>query len=118
METKDSLPSRANTVIIGGGIVGCNLAYQLSELGREDIVVVDQGPMPTTGGSSSHAPGIMFQTDEHKILSKFADYSRKIYSELEGKDGKQASNQVGGVEVAQSGERMDYVPRRVGCAES
>jgi len=118
MESATSLPAEADTVIVGAGIVGCNLAYQLSELGREDIVVVDQGPMPTTGGSSTHAPGIMFQTTEHKILTKFAGYSRELYSELEGLDGEQAYNKTGGIEVARSDERMDYLRRRVEWAKS
>ncbi|WP_135305609.1 GcvT family protein [Haloarcula amylovorans] len=118
METKDSLPSEAGTVIVGAGIVGCNLAYQLTELGRDDVVVVDQGPMPTTGGSSTHAPGIMFQTAESKVLSQFADYSRQLYSELEGADGEQAYKEVGGIEVARSEERMDFLQRRVEHAEA
>jgi aminomethyltransferase len=113
MEPTDSLPTRADTVVVGAGIVGCNVAYQLTELGREDVVVVDQGPMPTTGGSSTHAPGIMFQTAEPKVLTKFANYSRELYSDLEGADGHQAYNEVGGIEVARSEERMDYLQRRV-----
>jgi len=113
MSDENTLPSDAGTVIIGAGIVGCNLAYQLTELGRDDVVVVDQGPMPTTGGSSSHAPGIMFQTAEPKELSKFANYSRQLYSELEGRDGRQAYNETGGIEVARSEERMAFLQRRV-----
>jgi len=118
METTDSLPTEAGTVIVGAGIVGCNLAYQLTELGRDDVVVVDQGPMPTTGGSSTHAPGIMFQTAEPKELSQFANYSRKLYSELEGVDGEQAYNEVGGIEVARSEERMAFLQRRVEHAKA
>ncbi len=106
------MPTQADTVIVGAGIVGCNIAYRLTELGREDVVV-GQGPMPTTGGSSSHAPGIMFQTADSKILTKFANYSRKLYSTLEGQDGEQAYNEVGGIEVAWSEERMDFLQRRV-----
>ena len=113
MNTTDSVPTRAGTVVIGAGIVGCNVAYQLTRLGRDDVVVVDQGPMPTTGGSSTHAPGIMFQTAEPKTLSQFADYSRRLYSELEGADGHQAYNETGGIEVARSEERMDFLQRRV-----
>ena len=56
------LPSQAETVVIGAGAVGCSVAYHLSELGAENVVVIDQGPLPVTGGSSVHAPGIMFQT--------------------------------------------------------
>jgi aminomethyltransferase len=113
MDPTDSLPTHAGTVVVGAGIVGCNVAYQLTELGREDVVVVDQGPMPTTGGSSTHAPGIMFQTAEPKTLSQFADYSRRLYSDLEGQDGQQAYKQVGGIEVARTEERMDFLQRRV-----
>ena len=118
MEPTESLPAEAGTVVVGAGIVGCNVAYQLTELGREDVVVVDQGPMPTTGGSSTHAPGIMFQTAEPKVLTQFANYSRELYADLEGADGQQAYNEVGGIEVARSQERMDFLQRRVEWAHA
>jgi aminomethyltransferase len=118
MEPTDNIPDRAGTVVVGAGIVGCNVAYQLTQLGRDDVVVVDQGPMPTTGGSSTHAPGIMFQTAEPKELSQFADYSRRVYSELEGADGQQAYNETGGIEVARSEDRMDFLQRRVEHAKA
>ena len=118
MQTTDSLPTRADTVVIGAGIVGCNVAYQLTNLGHNDVVVVDQGPMPTTGGSSTHAPGIMFQTAEPKVLGQFADYSRRLYSDLEGADGHQAYNETGGIEVARSEDRMDFLQRRVEYASA
>ena len=118
MQPTDSVPTQAGTVVVGAGIVGCNVAYQLTQLGREDVVVVDQGPMPTTGGSSTHAPGIMFQTAEPKTLSQFANYSRKLYSELEGADGQQAYNETGGIEVARSEERMAFLQRRVEHAKA
>jgi aminomethyltransferase len=118
MSSTDSLPTQAGTVVVGAGIVGCNVAYQLTELGREDVLVVDQGPMPTTGGSSTHAPGIMFQTAEPKVLSQFANYSRELYSQLEGVDGKQAYNETGGIEVARSEDRMAFLQRRVEFAKA
>ena len=118
MNTAASLPTEADTVIVGAGIVGCSAAYHLTELGREGVVVIDQGPLPTTGGSSSHAPGIMFQTAEPKPLTEFAMYSRKLYSGLEDENGDQVYNEVGGVEVARSDERMDFLQRRVEWAKS
>jgi aminomethyltransferase len=118
MDPTEHLPSQAGTVVVGAGIVGCNIAYQLTKQGRDDVVVVDQGPMPTTGGSSTHAPGIMFQTAEPKTLSQFANYSRKLYSELEGADGQQAYNETGGIEVARSEERMSFLQRRVEHAKA
>ena len=113
MEPTETQPQSAHTVIVGAGIVGCNLAYQLTQMGVSDVVVVDQGPMPTTGGSSTHAPGIMFQTAESKELCQFADYSRRLYSDLESIDGTQAYQEVGGIEVARSEERMAFLQRRV-----
>ena len=118
MSQTNTLPDETGTVVIGAGIAGCNTAYHLAELGREDVLVVDQGPLPTTGGSSSHAPGIMFQTDEPKVLSKFATYSRQLYSDLEDEEGKAPYNEMGGIEVARSEERVDYLKRRVEWAKS
>ena len=51
-----SLPTHARTVIIGAGIAGCSVAFHLTKLGWRDIVVVDQGPLFETGGSTSPRP--------------------------------------------------------------
>ena len=48
---------RAQLVVIGAGIVGTSAAYHLAELGVTDVLVIDQGPLFETGGSTSHAPG-------------------------------------------------------------
>ena len=55
------LPERARAVIVGAGIAGCSVAYHLTKLGWRDVVVVEQGPLFETGGSTSHAPGLVFQ---------------------------------------------------------
>ncbi|RLM53863.1 FAD-dependent oxidoreductase [Halobellus sp. Atlit-31R] len=106
------LPSNAETVVIGAGAVGCSVAYHLSELGAEDVVVVDQGPLPVTGGSSVHAPGIMFQTSPSKIQTKTAYYTSRLLSDAG------VYNEVGGIELARSEERMDFLQRRVEWATS
>ena len=106
------LPGQAHTVIIGAGAVGSSVAYHLSELGAEDIVVLDQGPLPVTGGSSVHAPGIMFQTSPSKIQTKTAYYTSRLLSDAGVYD------EVGGIEVARSEQRMDFLQRRVEWAKS
>jgi glycine cleavage system aminomethyltransferase T/glycine/D-amino acid oxidase-like deaminating enzyme len=111
MSTTD-LPSRADTVIIGAGAVGCSVAYHLTELGADDVLVIDQGPLPVTGGSSVHAPGIMFQTSPSKIQTKAAHYTSRFFSDAGVYD------EVGGIEVARSEERMDFLRRRVEWATS
>ena len=56
-----ALPESARVVIVGAGIAGASVAHHLAERGWEQIVVVDQGPLWETGGSTSHAPGLVFQ---------------------------------------------------------
>ena len=104
--SQQSLPTRAKTVIVGAGAVGSSVAYHLSELGAEDVLVLDQGPLPVTGGSSTHAPGIMFQTSPSKIQTKTAYYTSRLLSDAGVYD------EVGGIEVARSQERMDFLQRR------
>ncbi|WP_135305610.1 GcvT family protein [Haloarcula amylovorans] len=105
MSTEDP-PSQANTVVIGAGAVGCSVAYHLTELGAEDVTVIDQGPLPVTGGSSVHAPGIIFQTSPSKIQTKAAHYTSRLLSDAG------VYNEVGGIELARSEERMDFLRRR------
>ena len=50
-------------VIIGAGIVGTNLADELVQRGWTDVTVLEQGPLPLPGGSTSHAPGLVYQTN-------------------------------------------------------
>ncbi len=59
----DALPARADVVIVGAGIVGVSAAYELTRRGVSDVVVVDRGALFRTGGSTSHAPGGIFQNN-------------------------------------------------------
>ena len=47
-------------VVIGAGIVGTSMADELTARGVTDVTVVDRGPLFATGGSTSHAPGLVF----------------------------------------------------------
>ena len=105
------METSANTVIIGAGIVGCAVAEHLARLGRTDVVVLDQGPLFKTGGSTSHAPGLMFQTNASKSTTALASYSVRHYSELE-LDGEPCFYDVGSVEVAATPERWDDLKRK------
>src|SRR3712207_9140829 len=100
------MESSAGCVIIGAGIVGCSVAEHLSRLGWRDVVVVDQGPLFEAGGSTSHAPGLMFQTNPSKTMTDLAMYSVGRYMELE-LDGQPGGYQVGGIEGAETPERSE-----------
>lgn len=111
------METKANTVIIGAGIVGCAVAEHLARLGRTDVVVLDQGPLFATGGSTSHAPGLMFQTNASKTTTALASYSVRHYSELE-LDGAPCFYGVGSVEVAATPERWQELKRKRGLASA
>ncbi|POR38319.1 Dimethylglycine oxidase [Tolypocladium paradoxum] len=104
-------------VIIGAGIVGTNLVDELVSRGWTDITVVDQGPLDVPGGSTSHAPGLVFQTNASKTLSLFARYTVEKLLSLE-KGGQSCFNQVGGLEVATTPERLEDLKRKHGYATS
>ncbi|GLY71535.1 GcvT family protein [Amycolatopsis taiwanensis] len=104
-------------VIIGAGIVGANLADELTARGWTRVTVVDQGPLPLTGGSTSHAPGLVYQTNPSKAMTQFATYTVEKFKSLDV-DGAWCFNQVGGLEVATTPERFAELHRRQGWATS
>ena len=106
-----------SVVIIGAGVVGAALADELTARDLTDVTVVDQGPLPTPGGSSSHAPGLVFQTNSSKTMAEFARYTVEKLGGLTH-DGRWCFNPVGGLEVATTPERLADLSRRHGLATS
>ena len=111
------MQSHARLVIIGAGIVGCSVAYHLTKRGWRDIAVVDQGPLFDTGGSSSHAPGLVFQTNASKLMTTLAMATVELYSGLE-LDREPCWYGVGSLEVAYTEERWRDLHRKAGFAKS
>ncbi|KAG5977284.1 hypothetical protein E4U55_006908 [Claviceps digitariae] len=104
-------------VIIGAGIVGTNVADELVMRGWTDITVVDQGPLCMPGGSTSHAPGLVFQTNSSRTMSLFAQYTVEKFGGLE-MDGETCFSQVGGLEIATTPQRLEELKRKRGLASS
>ncbi|WP_330290915.1 GcvT family protein [Streptomyces sp. NBC_00576] len=104
-------------VIIGAGVVGAALADEISARGWTEVTVVDQGPLPATGGSSSHAPGLVFQTNSSKTMTELARYTVEKFCSLDV-DGQPCFLQVGGLEVATTPERLTELHRRHGWITS
>lgn len=104
-------------VIIGAGIVGANLADELTERGWDQVTVLDQGPLPLTGGSTSHAPGLVYRTGGSKTMTEFAIYTAEKFKGLDV-DGAWCFNEVGGLEIATTPERLNDLHRKQGWATS
>ena len=109
--------SSPRVVIIGAGIVGANLADELVGRGWTDITVVEQGPLATPGGSTSHAPGLVYQTNPSRSMALFAGYTVQKLLGLSA-DGRSCFDQVGGLEVATTPARLEDLKRKLGWAQS
>ena len=107
--------SHARLVIIGAGIVGVTAAYHLARFGWREIVVVDQGPLFRTGGSTSHAPGLVFQTNASRLMCGFARSTVALLSALHTPE-LPTFYPVGGLEVARTPERLAELTRKAGLA--
>jgi len=109
--------SGPEVVIVGAGIVGASLADELTARGWSDVTVLDAGPLPAAGGSTSHAPGVVFQTNAAKVMSDFARCTVEKLSGLSWQ-GAPCYLPVGGLEIATTPERARELHRRYGFAQS
>ena len=109
--TGAALPARARVVIVGGGVIGCSIAYHLAHLGWTDIVLLEQNRL--TAGTTWHAAGLITSagmTDETALF--FSRYSRELYARLESETGHSTGyRQVGHLSLATSKERQAALRR-------
>jgi glycine cleavage system aminomethyltransferase T/glycine/D-amino acid oxidase-like deaminating enzyme len=105
-------PVRARAVVIGCGIVGNSLVHHLTRLGWTDVVQIDKGPLPNTGGSTGHASNFIFPVDHSKEMTALTLESMRQYHELD------VYTECGGIEVARTEERMQELRRRMASARS
>src|SRR6478735_7681774 len=109
--------SSPRVVIIGAGIVGANLADELVSRGWTDITVVEQVPLASLVVSTSHAPGLVYQTNPSRSMALFAGYTVQKLLGLSD-DGRSCFDQVGGLEVATTPARLEDLKRKLGWAQS
>jgi glycine cleavage system T protein len=102
----EAVPARARAVIVGAGIAGASVAHHLAARGWDALVVVDQGPLWEPGGSTSHAPGLVFQHNASRTMTRLAQWTVEVLNEVG------AYHPVGSVEVATTEERWAELDRR------
>ncbi len=111
------LPTQARVVIIGGGIIGCSVAYHLTKLGWTDVVLLEQGQL--SGGTTWHAAGLVGQLRSHANMTGLIRYSTKLYSELEAETGLATGwKNCGSLAVARTAERMTVLKRTAASARA
>ncbi len=104
-------------VVIGAGVVGAAVADELTARGETRVTVLDKGPLFATGGSSTHAPGLISRTSPSKMMQALADYTLGKFASLD-LDGAPAAHQVGTLEVARNDTRLRELWRRHNAARS
>src|ERR1041385_7112585 len=109
-------PAETKVVIVGGGIVGCSLAYHLAKLGWKDVVLLEQNQL--AGGTTWHAPGLVGRPRTRNRMTKLNKYSAELYAGLEREPGLNVGwKQVGSLIVARSEERLIQLRRTAAMSE-
>jgi 4-methylaminobutanoate oxidase (formaldehyde-forming) len=109
------LPRRASVVIVGGGIVGCSVAYHLTLRGLTDIVLLERKQL--TSGTTWHAAGLVGQLRATHNLTRLAQYTTELYSKLEKETGQATGFiQIGSLALASNAERMEELKRGASMA--
>ncbi|WP_159949865.1 FAD-dependent oxidoreductase [Rhizobium sp. 18065] len=80
-----TLPSHAQIVVIGGGIIGCSTAYHLARDHKADVILLEQGTL--TSGSTWHAAGLVGQLRSSASITRVLKYSVDLYKGLEAETG-------------------------------
>ena len=109
------LPARAEVIIVGGGIIGCSVAYHLTRRGITDVLVLEQGAL--TSGTTWHAAGLVSQLKSTHSLTQLATYSARLFEELEDETGQATGyRSPGSISVAADDERWEEILRGASMA--
>ena len=112
-----SLPEKARVVIIGGGVIGCSVAYHLAKLGWKDVVLLERKQL--TSGTTWHAAGLIAQLRATKNMTKLAKYSQELYGNLAAETGVETGfKRCGSITVALTEERLEEINRQAAMARS
>src|ERR671912_939164 len=111
------LPSRTDVVIIGGGIVGCSIAYHLTRLGITDVLLLERRQL--TCGTTWHAAGLIGQLRATRRMTELAKYTSELLHALEAETGQATGfKQNGSISLALDAERFEELKRGASMAKN
>ncbi|MEM6896678.1 MAG: FAD-dependent oxidoreductase [Pseudomonadota bacterium] len=112
-----TVPSHARVVIIGGGVIGCSVAYHLTKLGWQDVVLLERKAL--TSGTTWHAAGLIAQLRATANMTKLAKYSQELYGALEAETGVATGfKRCGSITVALTDGRLEEITRQAAMARA
>ncbi len=114
--TAPALPSHARVVIIGGGVIGCSIAYHLAKLGVTDVVLLERRQL--TSGTTWHAAGLLTTLRDTETQTRLAKYTQDLYRRLEAETG-QATGLIGcgSIQLAKTADKAHEMRRGVNLAK-
>ncbi len=99
---------QAEIIIIGGGVMGCSLAYHLCKEGVTDVILLEKSEL--TSGSTWHAAGQVTHSVSNQSIAKMASYASKLYTQLEEETGQSCSwHDCGSLRFAYTEEEIDWI---------
>jgi len=111
------LPDAARIVIIGGGAIGCSIAYHLAKLGQRDVLLLEKTAL--TAGSTWHAAGLVGQLRSRLNLTRLMQYSAKLCASIGAETGQDVSfHGVGSIRLASSDARWEELKRNAAAAKA
>ncbi len=104
------LPARTDVLIIGGGIIGCSIAYHLTKIGITDVTLLERKQL--TSGTTWHAAGLVGQLRATRNMTELAKYTSELFQTLEEETGQATGfKQNGSISLALNAERMEELRR-------
>ena len=104
-------------VIIGGGIVGCSVAYHLAQLGVADVLLLEQNQL--TSGTTWHAAGLVGQLRASQNMTRLAQYTTELFQSLSKETGLETGYQTtGSFTLAMDAERLEELKRQATMARA
>ena len=108
-------PRTARVVIIGGGVVGCSIAYHLTKLGWRDVVLLERHQL--TSGTTWHAAGLLTSLRDTETQTRLAKYSQELYRRLEAETGQSTGFiNCGSIQLAQTPDKAQEMRRGLAMA--
>jgi heterotetrameric sarcosine oxidase gamma subunit len=116
MSANVTLPTEAEIVIVGGGIVGCSIAYHLAKRGVSDVVLLERKQL--TCGTTWHAAGLVSMLWPTPTLTNLAKYCHELYASLEAETGQATGyRRIGSVSLARTEARLEELQRNSSLAK-
>ena len=114
MEKK--LPNSTKVVVIGGGVVGCSVAYHLAKFGWKDTILLERDQL--TSGTTWHAAGLVSQLGPTAAITKIRKYTLDLYKKLEKEVDHSAGLRLNGaLSIAQNKGRWQELQRQATTAQ-